>query len=585
MSNFTHVLSSVRKNFKAFRKDHRGSITTIAAVSALPMMLCAGAAIDTIRVSREQVAFDAAVDSAALAVAADDRASLQGLSTTQQNARIAELETYAKKYLAENYTPHYGSEPITDVDIEITGSTIDLTSHHSFPTTIMSLVGIDEISLTSHAQIMKAMRPIELVMVMDTTGSMGTTYMAQAKVAAHDLLKTLYAGTPSQVPESEFLRTALVPFSAAVRLNKNAYDFNLGWIDTTGANPLSKLNFTTSTTYNNYTAWSKLKSNSSTYMSWNGCVEARMRGTAGSTDYIVNDAAPTSSTPATLFPAFFYPDDATVGTGTWTNEYIGNYSPNNSTPPATGWENSTLGKNSTLGTATSTWGPRILNQAKYTDKVLTPESPTAASDGPWNNCAKSKVVPMTHKRANVEAGIDAMFADGNTNVAEGLAWGWRVISPTEPFTKVEGTSGIPASTIAPYNDVRWQKIMVLMTDGENNVGTGISYSGSSYGAYGRGSQALATNRYGTTSSSSWNSTLDTNLATICTSMKAKGIVIYATGFNLSNSSADTLVKNRLKACASPGTEYYSDSANGVDLQAFFNHIGEDVLNKSIYVSK
>ena len=122
--------------------------------------------------------------------------------------------------------------------------------------------------------------------------------------------------------------------------------------------------------------------------------EVRLR----STDYIVNDAAPTSGTPATLFPAFFYPDDATVGTGTWNNEYIGNYSPNTSTPPATGWENSTLGKNSTLGTASTTWGPRILNQAKYTDKVLTPESPTAASDGPWNNCAKSKVVPLTHKR-------------------------------------------------------------------------------------------------------------------------------------------------------------------------------------------
>jgi Flp pilus assembly protein TadG len=585
MRNFTHVLISARKNFKAFRKDHRGSITTIAAVASLPMMLAAGAAIDTIRADRERVAFDAAVDSAALAVAADDRASLQGLSTTQKNARIAELETYAKKYLAENYTSQYGSDPITDVDIEITGSTIDLTSHHAFPTTIMSLTGIDEINLTSHAQVMKAMRPIELVMVMDTTGSMGTTYMAQAKVAAHDLLKTLYAGTPAQVPESEFIRTALVPFSAAVRLNKNAYDFNLGWIDTTGANPLSKLNFTNSTVYNNYTAWGKLKSNSSTYMSWNGCVEARARGTAGSTDYIVNDVAPTSSTPATLFPAFFYPDDATVGTGTWNNEYIGNYSPDNQTPPATGWENSTLGKNSTLGTASSTWGPRVLNQEKYTNKVLTAESLTSASDGPWNNCAKAKVVPMTHKRANVEAGIDAMFADGNTNVAEGLAWGWRVISPGEPFAKVEGTSAIPASTISPYNDVRWQKIAVLMTDGENNVGTGISYSGSSYGAYGRGSQVLATNRYGTTSSSSWNSTLDTNMATICTSMKAKGITIYATGFNLSNSAADTLVKNRLKACASPGTAYYSDSANGVDLQAFFNHIGEDVLNKSIYVSK
>lgn len=585
MRSFTNILVSARGSFSAFRKDPRGSITTMTACAAIPMFLCAGAAIDTIRISREQIAFNAAVDSAALAVAADDRASLKGLSTTQSAARIAELETYAEKYLTENYTPAFGSSPLTDVKITITGSTIDLTSQHEFPTTIMGLVGIDEINLTSSAQIMKAMRPIELVMVMDTTGSMGTTYMAQAKVAAHELLKTLYAGTPSSVPESEFLRTALVPFSAAVRLDKNAYDFNLGWIDTTGTNPLSKLNFTTSTVYNNYTAWGKLKSNASTYMSWNGCVEARMRGTAGSTDYIVNDVAPTSGTPATRFPAFFYPDDATVGTGTWNNEYIGNYSPNSTTPPATGWENSTLGKNSTLGTASTTWGPRILNQAKYTDKVLTPESPSAASDGPWNNCAKSKIVPMTHKRANVEAGIDLMFADGNTNVAEGLAWGWRVISSTEPFTKVEGTSAIPASTISPYNDARWQKIMVLMTDGANNVGTGISYSGSSYGAYGRGSQVLATNRYGTTNSSNWNSTLDTNLITICTSIKAKGIMIYATGFNLSNSSADTIVKNRLKSCASPGASYYADSANGVDLQAFFNHIGEDVLNKSIYVSK
>ena len=76
MRNFTHVLISARKNFKIFRKDRRGSITTNSAVAALPMMLCAGAAIDTIRISREQVAFDAAVDSAALAVAADDRASL-----------------------------------------------------------------------------------------------------------------------------------------------------------------------------------------------------------------------------------------------------------------------------------------------------------------------------------------------------------------------------------------------------------------------------------------------------------------------------------------------------------------------------
>jgi Flp pilus assembly protein TadG len=193
-------IGSAGRKLKAFRNDCLGSVTQITAVADLPMLLAAGAAIDTVRINREQVAFDAAVDSAALAVAADDRASLQGLSQAQVTTRIAELEDFAKKYMAENYTPQYGSSQEMAVDIDITGQTIDLTASHDFPTTIMSLTGIDEINLTSHAQIMKAMRPIELVMIMDTTGSMGTTYMAQAKVAAHDLLKTIYEGTLASVP-------------------------------------------------------------------------------------------------------------------------------------------------------------------------------------------------------------------------------------------------------------------------------------------------------------------------------------------------------------------------------------------------
>ena len=125
------------------------------------------------------------------------------------------------------------------------------------------------------------------------------------------------------------MRVALVPFAAGVRLNPNAYDFNLNWIDTTGANPLSKLNFN-DTTWNNYTTWGKLKKTSSTYHTWNGCVEARMRGDdAANTDYNVNDVAPTSG--VTRFPAYFAPDSpsfanlSTYGVNqnkTWSGTYI-----------------------------------------------------------------------------------------------------------------------------------------------------------------------------------------------------------------------------------------------------------------------
>ncbi len=65
-----------------------------------------------------------------------------------------------------------------------------------------------------------------------------------------------------------------------------------------------------------------------------------------------------------------------------------------------------------------------------------------------------------------------MTAAGNTLIGEGLAWGMRSISNTEPLTQVQGTASISAATISPFNDVRWQKTVVLMTDGDNDLGAG-----------------------------------------------------------------------------------------------------------------
>ena len=124
------------------------------------------------------------------------------------------------------------------------------------------------------------------------------------------------------------------------------------------------------------------------------------------------------------------------------------------------------------------------------------------NSGPWSNCAKTPIVPLTYNRANVEAGINAMTANGPTLIAEGIAWGYRVLSPTEPFTKVEGTASIPADTIATYGHPRWRKIMVLMTDGDNDLSPGsYAVNGTTYSAYGRGKETLANNRFGTTTNS------------------------------------------------------------------------------------
>jgi Flp pilus assembly protein TadG len=587
MRNFFDAFSvSARRKLKAFRKECLGSVTQITAVAALPMMLAAGAAIDTVRINREQVAFDAAVDAAALAVAADDRASLAGLSDAQANARIAELEEFAKKYMAENYTPQYGSSTEMEVDIDITGAAIDLQASHTFPTTIMSLTGIDEIELSSHSQIMKAMRPIEMVLVMDTTGSMASdSKLAGAKTAARNLLSTVYGGSAASFPESEYLRVALVPFAAGVRLNPSAYDFNLDWIDTTGANPLSKLNFPTGSTWNNYTTWAKLKSNSTTFMSWNGCVEARMRGDdASNTDYNVNDVAPTSGTPATLFPAYFAPDSPSFADleeyGSYQNDtWSGSYIRETGTAPT---EIAGLTESERLDTSAAGLLRRQENQAKYLNKVITVESTTSANEGPWKGCAKTPIVPLTYKRANVEAGITAMVAAGNTLIAEGIAWGWRVLSPTEPFTKVEASTSFPADTVSTYHHPRWLKIMVVMTDGDNDISAGVdTLNGTTYTAYGRGKEDIGVNRFGTTSNTSIMPALDTAMSAACTQAKAEGIELYVTSFG---SGVSTATRTKLQNCATDA-DNYQHASSSADLSAFFNHIGQDVLNKAIYVSK
>jgi hypothetical protein len=573
------TFSRVANKLKRLFKDEAANVTMLTGLAVIPMFLAAGAAIDTVRT------FQAAVDSAVLAVASDNRAATGGLSGADLEARTAELEALAKQFITANYSAEQGGSNNVTVKVTATNSAVRLDATNVFPTTIMKLVGVNSVTLRKSAEVSKAMRPVELVMVMDTTGSMSGSKLAGAKEGLRRTLDTLYGGPVETVKSSEYIRAALVPFALAVRLNQNAYDFNMNWIDTTGANPLSRLNFNDSS-WNNFMAWSKLENaNTDAPMGWNGCVESRMR--SGGANLIASDVAPGSATssPETLFPAFFSPDTP-YNTSTGSN-YSNNYiSPNVGSPH----ENTGL---TTSEAKTENTTARLLyrqdNQAKYDGRALSPEIVTGTSSalnsnrGPWTNCAKSAIVPMTYNRVNIEAGINAMTAYGGTNIAEGLAWGLRAVSPSEPLRKVEGAPGISAAFISPYNHEKWQKIVVLVTDGDNSVGAGSdSLNGTTYSSYGRGYEAGANNRFGTTDSSEFTDTLDADMAATCSAIKANGVVLFVASYgdDISNAS-----RNRLKACATSPNDHYSHASTPDQLVAFMDHIGQDTLNKMIYVSK
>jgi hypothetical protein len=601
---------SFKSTFKRFLQNNAGVSAMMTAITLPVVLLAGGVAIDAAVIAREQPIFYQAVDNAALAVAANELSIIPDSFTEAQKAqRKEEMRVYAMKFFKSNYHGTVDDMSTLDLTVGLTGQRVDIDAKLEVPMTVTSLFGIEKTILRSDATVMRAMRPIEIAFVLDTTGSMKDD-MGALKTAANKMLATLYsdASPTSKNMTSPFIRTSLVPFSAAVRLDPNGHEFDMGWFDTTGVNPLSHLNFS-DPTWHNFMAWNRLRSTAispNPPMEWNGCVESRTARALDGTNYITSDIEPGLSNPESLFPVYFNPDSPSWYTssssnfnryktssgsspinGNWNNQYIHASRDWNATNHSstlaplganrTGFDDSTIGNN-VISLAT-----RWKNVAKYDGKAIAPETFTASGSGwvqnkgPWYNCTASAVVPITHQRAKIEAGITAMKAAGNTNIAEGLAWGMRTISPGAPFTQVEGASGIADEAISPYNGPRWQKIVLLMSDGENTTGSGYTDTGSLYSSYGATNTPTAgnLNRYMTNNTNLAQDALDANTSAMCNNLKSNNVTIYAVGFRLDNPV--------LKNCATSPAHYKFASTTD-ELVAYFDGIGRDVLNKMVYIA-
>jgi hypothetical protein len=142
----------------------------------------------------------------------------------------------------------------------------------------------------------------------------------------------------------------------------------------------------------------------------------------------------------------------------------------------------------------------------------------------------------------------------------GMTWGWRALSPTGPFTAVNGH---PLS----YSDATttgWKKVVVLMTDGHEEWPASDNMTGLGQ---------IAGGKIGTTSSTSTAATnLGTRLATTCSNMAATGnFVIYTIGLG-SASATNTDLQN----C--PGsTGGFFEAATPSNLQKVLNDIAKSLI--------
>ena len=495
---------------RAFARERGGNVAILFGFALIPMLLATGAAVDYGRAALVHQRMGDAADASGLAIGS-------WIDLTQ-----AEMTTKAQQYFDANYPPSKLGT-VGKLNVSFSGDNITVSVSGTVQTTFMRMANIDHIDVGATSTITKKLRNLELVLVLDTTGSMASNGKIGAlQTAAKQMMTTLFNGKST----SDTLKVGVVPFAAAV--NIGVANLNSGWLDTTAASKISYEDFIKSPPVKVLDLYSPkgLKNRS-----WAGCVRERSGGSGA--PYELTDDPPSSGTPNTLWAPYFAPDEPDTSSS-FSNNYLS--------------DGSYTGATCFIGTSDS--DKRQCYTGKYTGKNV----PSTAT-GPDFNCPPAPITTLTNDQATVDAAIDALQPKGSTVLPAGLLWGWRVISPTPPFT--EG---------AAYDNDKTVKAVVLLTDGQNDVGGGAAdgFDKSFYNAFG-----FAKNGHlGNTSGSNAEATLDSKTITVCNAIKALGIRLYTIGFQVTSASQTVLLN-----CATE-PDYFYNSPTNAQLAGIFQDIAQ-----------
>lgn len=506
-----------------FRRDQSGSTVILFALCFSLVMFAVGMAIDFGRAELERMQMQRALDAAALAAAHQ-----LGLPDQEEKARQA-----AETYFRVN-SPAGSQTHIDSIALDAQKGEISMTAAGQTLTTLLNAFGISRLALGASSKVSKGDGTVEIALVLDNSGSMAGTYIEDLKTATTNLLGVVFASA-----QEDRVRVGVIPFAGSV--NVGADKRNSGWIDTSAASPIHLQNFSEPRT--RFELFSQMG------VSWRGCVEARPA------PHDTQDTAPDGSAPATLFVPMFAPDEPDSGNDDgnyYNNSYLNDFGGSCAPPQqvCVHWSNK---KNQC-----TQWGPQPLDPATAQARTCKYDGASPYGAGPNYNCTTTPILALTSSKAEADAAVSAMYASGNTNIAEGVMWGWRVLSPEAPFT--EGRA---------WDDRENQKVLVLMTDGQNTYQALSNHNRSVYGAFGY----AAKDRLGTNySQSALVSQMNAKTTAACNNAKAKGITIYTVAFRL---ETDPATQALLQGCASGGDKAYQAS-NGEALIQAFQIIGREI---------
>ncbi len=358
---------------------------------------------------------------------------------------------------------------------------IRVEANSTYKTQLMGIVGIGSVPVTaaSSAPIPKD-TPVNIVLVLDSTQSMSGANMTALRSASKKLLAVFNNADPGSI------QAGVVPFSNYV--NVGLENRSRPWMDVPDDGT------TTSAEY--------------CYMK-KDLVDSSLCATESITTTCNNDSGPYECTRTSTT----CPDEA------YSPEYEYCYIP----------------------TSTQTWNGCVGSRDNPDHKD--PEYKSRPFPGIMNVTCSSEILDLTTNLIDVEAKIDSLVATGSTYVPAGLAWGWRLLHPKDPY------GGLTNS----QKDRK--RAMVLMSDGGNTVKLSAPYHYTNYTTEGRDeSNALTSD--------------------LCTAIKNDGIDLYTVAYRLGE--GDPSARSIINKCAS-GPAFSFNANNQTELENAF----EDIAN-SLY---
>jgi Flp pilus assembly protein TadG len=389
----TTLLQKLRQTLQAFRKAERGHVIVTFTLAVVPIMGFIGSAIDYSRANSAKSAMQSAVDATALMLSKD--------ITTLSSAQITQKAT---AYFTALYNhPEVTGVAITPTYSTTGGSQLVVNGVGTMSTTFMKAMGLQSLNINVSSTIKWGNTRLRVALVLDNTGSMADANKIVALKSATNSLLTQLRNAASQNGDVYVSIIPFVKDVAVDTVNYNATWIN--WTDWNAANgscsssgynsqssctghftcsmsgyssqtsctaagTCSKSGYTTQSTCvaqhlcsnPSYTSsgsctshggtwapavWTAATWHASTWTAanhntWNGCITDRGDSTGPSTgNYDTNATAPTTTIPASLFPAEQYsacPQPVMPLNYNWTSmtTLVNNMSPNGNTNQAIG---------------------------------------------------------------------------------------------------------------------------------------------------------------------------------------------------------------------------------------------------------